>query len=206
MFPLTPRAALKFVNLGVDTWTIKVKIDADNGYWKASPIGMGTITVEQPTTSELRTSGGGWVADAQSINGKGNFGFNVANQKKGVRGGLVYLYRGLDGFIYLVKSTSRDSGGRGFGSEGAILSKAAFSGKCVVQKIDPETGDIVESYGNYSFTVDVRDGDLFNPRQADKYAITVLGSSPMPLLLPFGTVSKRIARLIRLCSGGAACL
>jgi CSLREA domain-containing protein len=169
-------AALKFVNLGVDTWTIKVKIDADNGYWKASPVGMGTVTVEQPT-NELRTSGGGWVADAQSINGKGNFGFNVANQKKGVRGGSVYLFRGLDGFNYLVKNTSWQSGGIGFGSEGAILSKASFSGKCVVQKIDSDTGEVVDSFGNYSFTVDVRDGDLFNPRQVDKYAITVLGSN-----------------------------
>jgi hypothetical protein len=169
-------AALKFVNLGVDTWTIKVKIDADNGYWKASPVGMGTIAVEQPT-NELRTSGGGWVNDVGSINGKGNFGFNVANQKKGVRGGSVYLFRGLDGFNYLVKNTSWQSGGIGFGAEGAILSKAVFSGKCVVQKIDPETGEIVESYGNYSFTVDVRDGDLFNPKQPDKYAITVLSSN-----------------------------
>ena len=169
-------AALKFVNLGVDTWTVKVKIDSDNGYWKASPVGMGTVTVEQPT-NELRTSGGGWVADAQSMNGKGNFGFNVANQKKGVRGGSVYLFRGLDGFTYLVKNTSWQSGGIGFGSEGAILSKAAFSGKCVVQKIDSDTGEVVDSFGNYSFTVDVRDGDLFNPRQADKYAITILGSN-----------------------------
>jgi CSLREA domain-containing protein len=168
--------ALKSVNLGVDTWTIKVKIDADNGYWKASPVGMGTVTVEQPTT-ELRTSGGGWVSDAQSMNGKGNFGFNVANQKKGVRGGSVYLFRGLDGFTYLVKNTSWQSGGIGFSSEGAILSKAAFSGKCVVQKIDSDTGEIVDSFGNYSFTIDVRDGDLFNPRQADKYAITVLNSN-----------------------------
>ena len=169
-------AALKFVNLGVDTWTIKVKIDADNGYWKASPVGMGTIAVEQPT-NELRTSGGGWVADAQSINGKGNFGFNVDNQKKGVRGGSVYLFRGLDGFNYLIKNTSWQSGGIGFSAEGTTLSKAAFSGKCVVQKIDSDTGEVVDSFGNYSFTVDVRDGDLFNPRQADKYAITVLNSN-----------------------------
>jgi len=33
------------------------------------------------------------------------------------------------------------------------------------------------TYGNYSFTVDVSDGDLFNPKQADKYAITVLSSN-----------------------------
>ena len=47
----------------------------------------------------------------------------------------------------------------------------------MVQKIDSDTGDIVDSYGNYSFTIDVRDGDLFNPRQVDKYAITVLNSN-----------------------------
>src|SRR5690606_39631623 len=90
-------AALTFVHLPVDIWTVKVKIDADNGYWKAKPVGMGTIMIEQPT-NELRTSGGGWVAYSESVNNKGNFGFNVANQKKGVRGNSVYLFRGLDGF------------------------------------------------------------------------------------------------------------
>jgi len=169
-------SALTFANLPVETWTVKVKIDADNGYWKARPVGMGTITIEQPT-KELRTSGGGWVNDGQSLNEKGNFGFNVANQKKGVKGSSIYLFRGLDGFNYLVKSTSWNSGGVGFRSEGAVISLASFSGKCVVQKIDPETGEVVESFGNYSFTVDVRDGDLFKPRQPDKYAITVLDSS-----------------------------
>src|SRR5690606_18881370 len=111
-------AALTFVNLPVDTWTVKVKVDADNGYWKATPVGMGTITIEQPT-KELRTSGGGWVADGQSVNGKGNFGFNVANQKKGVKGSSIYLFRGVDGFNYLVKSTNWNSGGVGFRSEGS---------------------------------------------------------------------------------------
>lgn len=168
-------SVLTFANLPVDTWVVKVKIDAANQYWKASPVGMGTITIEQPTT-ELRTSGGGWVPDPQSSNGKGNFGFNVANQKKGLRGSSIYLFRDLNGFNYLVKSTSWQSGGIGFSSEGSIVSKAAFSGKCVVQKIDPNTGEVVESLGNYSFTVDARDGDLFNPRQSDKYAITVLRS------------------------------
>jgi hypothetical protein len=38
-------------------------------------------------------------------------------------------------------------------------------------------GEVVESWGNYAFTVDVRDGDLFNLRQTDKYAITILNSS-----------------------------
>lgn len=36
---------------------------------------------------------------------------------------------------------------------------------------------VVASYGNYSFTVDLVDGDQLNPRQPDGYAITVLNSS-----------------------------
>jgi hypothetical protein len=31
---------------------------------------------------------------------------------------------------------------------------------------------VVDSFGNYSFAVNVRDGDQFKPKQADKYAIT----------------------------------
>ena len=94
-----------------------------------------------------------------------------------MRGSSVYLYRGVDGYNYLVKSTSWNSGGIGFRRDAGQISLASFSGKCVVQKIDPATGDVVESFGNYSFTVDVRDGDLFNPRQPDKYAITILDGS-----------------------------
>ena len=52
-----------------------------------------------------------------------------------------------------------------------------FSGRCVVQKIDAETGDVVESFGNYSFTADVLDGGLYNPRQPDRYAIKILDSN-----------------------------
>jgi hypothetical protein len=52
-----------------------------------------------------------------------------------------------------------------------------FSGRCVVQKIDAETGDVVESFGNYSFTADVLGGGLYNPRQPDRYAIKILNSN-----------------------------
>jgi len=175
--------ALTFYNLPVDVWTVKVRIDAANGYWRASPVGMGTIAVEAPTT-ELRTSGGGWVNDAGSANGKGSFGFNVASQKSGPRGNSVYLFRGLDGFDYVVKSNSWQGGGLSFAKDGTLISKASFSARCVVQKIDPATGDAVESFGNYALTVDAEDGDLYNPRQGDRYAITILNTG--------GTVWRQI--------------
>jgi hypothetical protein len=35
----------------------------------------------------------------------------------------------------------------------------------------------VASFGNFSFTVDARDGDLLVPPQGDAYAITILDSN-----------------------------
>ena len=43
-----------------------------------------------------------------------------------------------------------------------------------MQKIDPVTGATVQSWGNYTFTVDLIDGDLKNPRETDHYAIQIL--------------------------------
>ena len=31
--------------LAADTYVVKVKIDANNGYWTANPVGLGTINV-----------------------------------------------------------------------------------------------------------------------------------------------------------------
>jgi hypothetical protein len=47
----------------------------------------------------------------------------------------------------------------------------------VVQKVDPQTGAVVQSFGNFSFIVDARDGDLLTPRSFDAYAITVLDNN-----------------------------
>ena len=166
--------AFTTVSLSVDVWTVYVRIDTGNGYWAASPVGMGVITVDYGSTTR-RVTGGGWIADSGSANGKGNFGFTVNYQKNGSpKGSSVYLYRGTDGFNYLVKSNSWQGGGLSFFKDPTV---ASFSGKCVVQKIDPATGQIVEAWGNYRFIVDIVDGDLLNPRAADRYAITILDSN-----------------------------
>ena len=57
------------------------------------------------------------------------------------------------------------------------MNRSSFQGKCVVQKINRSTGAIVASFGNFTFTVDARDGDLLTPRQGDAYAITILDQS-----------------------------
>lgn len=167
--------ALTFINLGVGVWTVRVKVEPNNGYWTASPVAISLINVALGT-NERGTTGGGWIADSLSANGKGNFGFNVGYLKNGnTKGNSVYVYRGADGFTYLVKSTSWQGGGLSFLTVNNSISRAAFSGRCVVQKIS-DSGQIVESFAG-SFSVDVNDGDLHTPRQQDGYAITILDST-----------------------------
>jgi hypothetical protein len=161
--------------LGADTYVVFVKIEPANGYWTADPIGLGTINVAIGT-NETQTNGGGWVPDAGSANGKANFGFSVKGANGSPKGTSIFIFRGTDGFNYIVKSTSWTGGFLNFSTEPStsILNRSSFKGKCVVQKIDRSTGAVVASFGNFTFTVDTRDGDLLTPRSFDAYAITIL--------------------------------
>jgi len=78
-----------------------------------------------------------------------------------------------------VKSTSWSGGFLNFSAEPGtnILNRSSFKGKCTVQKVDRGTGQIVQSLGNFTFTVDARDGDLLTPRSFDAYAITILDNN-----------------------------
>lgn len=164
--------------VAADSYVVKVKIDASNGYWTANPIGMGTINVAIGSNDQA-ANGGGWVADAASANNRGNFGFSVRNDKGTPKGNSIYVFRGTDGFDYIVKTNSWQGGYLNFGPEPgtSILNRSSFKGKCTVQKIDRSTGVIVQSLGNYTMIVDARDGDLLTPRQSDAYAITILDNT-----------------------------
>ena len=171
--------ALTFLpGLAADTYVVVVKIEATNGYWTANPVGLGTINVAVGSNDQ-QTNGGGWVPDDGSANGKGNFGFSVRNDKGSPKGSSIYLFRGTDGFNYIVKSNSWAGGFLNFSTEPgtSILNRSSFKGKCVVQKVDRATGAVVASFGNFTFTVDGRDGDLLLPRSSDAYAITILDNN-----------------------------
>ncbi len=157
-----------------DAYTVRVIVESANSYWTAQPVYEGTLTIAYGST-EKRVTGGGWVADTDSANQKGNFGFTVNYGNNGSpRGNALYTFRGADGFNYRVKSNSWQGGGLTFYQDAA---KAAFSGKCNVQKINSTTGAVVESWGGYTFNVDIVDGDLRNPRESDRYAIQILTDS-----------------------------
>jgi hypothetical protein len=171
--------ALTFLNgVAADTYVVKVKIVPTNGYWTADPVGLATINVAVGADDQ-QTSGGGWIPDPESVNGKGNFGFTVKGGNGNPKGNSIFIFRGLDGFNYIVKSTSWSGGYLNFSNEPgtSISNRSSFKGKCVVQKIDRNTGALVQSFGNFSFIVDTRDGDLLTPRSFDAYAITILDNN-----------------------------
>jgi hypothetical protein len=171
--------ALTFLaGVAADTYVVKVKIDATNGYWTAAPVGMGVLNVAIGSNDQ-QTTGGGWIPDPESVNGHGNFGFNVRSNGANPKGSSIYIFRGTDGFNYVVKNTSWTGGFLNFSAEAgtSILNRSSFKGKCNVQKIDPATGLVVQTFANFTFTVDARDGDLLTPRSYDAYGITILDNN-----------------------------
>jgi len=160
--------ALTTVNVPVGNWFITVTIETANQYWTQSEAGMGTLTVDSGAGSRMVT-GGGWIPDAQSANGKGNFGFTVNYQKKAnPKGNFMYLFRGTDGYNYLIKSNSWQDGGLSFTS----TNTAFFTGRCTIQKINRATGLVEASWGNYRFTVEIKDDGQRTPK-ADTFALKV---------------------------------
>jgi rhamnogalacturonan endolyase len=165
-----------------DTYLVDVRVDAGNQFWTTNPVGVGVLNIAVPS-DELRSGGGGWVADAGSANGKANFGFNVSPGKKDgqVKGNFTLVFRGTDGFNYVVKSNTWQDGYLQFAAEPnvspAVYTRSEFTGRCNVQKVDPATGQTVASFGNYSFEAFTSDGDLLTPKQADAYAFVIRDGS-----------------------------
>ena len=178
--PLTGDAiTTKTVPLG--TYLIKVRVETTNEYWTGTLVDD-LLNVISGTGSKMVT-GGGWIQDLLSINGKGNFGFTVNYQKNGApKGHFVYLWRGSDGYNYLVKSNSWSDGGLTFKD----AKSAYFIGRCTIQRIERTTG-IETTLGNYRFRVDIFDGDLMSPRVADTFALKIWNPADSSIYRQIGT-------------------
>jgi hypothetical protein len=134
-------------NLPENGYLIIVSIDA-NDYYRGPTSDPTVLTVYEPTGSFV--TGGGWIWDPTGS--KGNFGFNVKYTKSGKpQGHSIYVYR-EGGWDYIIKSNAWI----GFAIDG---NHAYFEAKCVVQKYNPETGELLWAEGNYQFRVDVWDND-----------------------------------------------
>ncbi|MEO8745085.1 MAG: PKD domain-containing protein [Candidatus Dormiibacterota bacterium] len=151
--------------LGVDNWTVVLRFPTTDGYFTGPAADPVVLTVYQPAAGIFAT-GGGWVVDPSyhnipvaisAQNNHGNFGFNVRykNRTTTPHGQAVYVFRGADGYDYIVKSNSWQGGGAAF-----TPNSASFSGKANVTVIDPSTGLAVTGLGggNFTFRVDVTAG------------------------------------------------
>jgi hypothetical protein len=161
--------------LGLDNWTVVVQEPGNNPYFTATDSDPVVLTVYQPATDKFVT-GGGWITDpsanVSTQNQHGNFGLTV-RYKSGTttpQGQAVYVFRGNDGYDYVVKSNSWTGGGLSFGTN-----TSSFSGKANLTAINPSTGLAVSGIGggNYTYRVDVTD----NGSTGDTYAISVYTST-----------------------------
>jgi len=165
--------ALTTVNVPVGDYSVLVIISSGNKYWTQSPAGTGPLTVALGDNSQ-RVTGGGWIVDSLSANGKDNFGFTVNYNKNGApKGNFLFMFRGTDGYNYQLKSNSWAKGGLSFTG----TNTAFFTAKATLSKIDRATGQVISSDGSYTFIVNITDGDLSNIKKADTFAITIFDSS-----------------------------
>ena len=158
----------------VGTYSVQVIISSGNQYWTQNPEGTGTLVVDLGSIDQ-RVTGGGWIKDLLSANGKDNFGFTVYYNKNGApKGNFLFMFRGTDGYDYQLKSNSWAKGGLSFTQDGK---GAFFTAKATLSTIDKTSGEVVSSDGSYTFVVNIKDGDLNNPKTSDTFAITIWDSS-----------------------------
>jgi len=171
----------------VGDYYVKVTISSGNSYWTQSEIGAGILDIVVGS-NEQRVTGGGWIPDSKSANGKDNFGFTVNYNKNGApKGNFLFMLRGADGYNYQVKSNSWAKGGLSFTS----ANTAYFTAKCTIQKIDRTTGIAESLGGDYTFVVNIKDGDLMNPKTLDTFTVTIFDSSNN-IWKQVGTASSQI--------------
>ena len=170
--------AITTESIDTGVYSIEVKISDTNTYWIEHPKGVGTLVVTMSTSSSV--TGGGWITDTLSRNDKGNFGFELKyNKNLAPKGNFVYVWRDTDGFDYKVKSTSWQKGAVGLAF--TSTSTATFSGNCVIQKINPLSGETVDSWGNSKLTVQIEDNDMKLPQTGiDRISISFVASGGGP--------------------------
>jgi hypothetical protein len=175
-----------YANLRADVWMVKVMIMSEEQYWAHTSEALGVLTVSLP---DMSASGGGWIVDLGSVDGIGHFGFSMTYDKKMTpKGTFTYAYRGLDGYDYIVKSTSWQGGGLSF----TDVNKAFFTGKCVIQKIDATTGLLVQSWGNSKFSASMTDVGATDKNSVDSLAVSFSDLSGSVINRCLGTTAMQI--------------
>ena len=155
-----------------------MRIPSTNAFFTAPDSYPVVLTVYHPVAGRYAV-GAGWIVDpsfqnkpvaVSATNNHGYFGFAVSYKADGKtpQGQVNYVFRGADGYDYLIKSTSWTGGGLAFGT-----TTSSFSGKASVVVINPVNGRVVSGLGGttYTYRVDIVDGTT------DKFAISVYTST-----------------------------
>ena len=186
-------------SLTLDNWTVIMQITPVSNFFTAPNSDPVVVTVYQSSASRYAIGAGSIVDPSylnkpvavSSSNKNGFFGFAVSYKSDGKtpQGAAEYVFRGADGYNYVIKSTSWTGGGLSFAT-----GTASFSGKASVTVINPANGKVVSGLGGTTFTyrVDVKDGS------PDKFAISVYtstgalyhqaGTTASPIALNSGTI------------------
>ena len=180
-------------SLGLDNWTVIMRIPSANAFFTAPDSYPVVLTVYHPVAGRYAV-GAGWIVDpsfqnkpvaVSATNNHGYFGFAVSYKADGKspQGQVNYVFRGADGYDYLIKSTSWTGGGLAFGT-----TTSSFSGKASVVVINPVNGRVVSGLGGttYTYRVDIVDGST------DKFAISIYTSAGA-LYHQAGTTASPIA-------------
>jgi PKD repeat protein len=187
------------VTLAKDNWTVRVTVPASNGYWIASQAAVGTVTVDKGGKGR-RVSGGGSLTASTGKRTAGYFSFDVASDKKNsVKGDAQLVVDGGDGSYYLVKASSWSGASLTFSSD---LSRATFTTKATLQKLDKRSGKAVSTSSSYVLTIDAVDGGQRSPKSADRIAYMVrdnlgriwhqVGTQDAPVAIGDGKVTVRV--------------
>ena len=160
-------AVIEIPNLPENEYLVKVCLSLDKNYYhQAKDSDLAILIVYEPTGDFV--TGGGWIVDSNG--NKGNFGFNVKYKKNNLpKGQAIYIYREGD-WEYIIKSNA-------WIGMAIIGNHSVFEAKCVVQQYNSETGELIDSEGNYRLQIDVWDGeedgntDVYQIRVYDKNGI-----------------------------------
>jgi hypothetical protein len=154
-----------------------------NGFYTAPDGPVNGIAFYVPSGAFV--TGGGWVPDAGSSNGHGNFGFEAHYNNNAPKGQFVYVWRGTyngQAANFIIKSNAITS--LSIAQFGPTTYQATLQGKCSYSIVSQATGQQLYSEGNDTFIVTVIDGDNGLPQpqaSSDNFSLITFQSGNVKL-------------------------
>ncbi|WP_353827798.1 MBG domain-containing protein [Agromyces sp. SYSU T0242] len=165
-------ASAQAPGLAPDVYRVVVRVSPTNGYF-TGPITTDQLAVYQPVRG-ASASGGGWMADPGSADGRGQFGLSVRyGKEREPQGSATFSWVDPDtGYQYLLASDSWQGGDLAIA--GARVSLTATASLTVT---DPRTRKVIDALSGGHRTIRVVATDGGKGGQNDDVAVTALSPS-----------------------------